>query len=656
MNDSFSSNIFDRFIERLDDDRLIFLAEDIRALSAYRFEIDDELAGKSWNFLDKTTRLYKTRLIQADSTIRVMLQKPFDFKVSEIMSLNPDSQRFSPSMKEYAIRWHQWLKYETMIRIYDGFSLDSMKSNPSQKSFTLSEEEARTKVQNIELRRIKSIIDNPVGFDNYLANLFCTIIATNFDPHTEFFSMGGREEFLNEIHPDGMYYGFAIGEDEKGDLQITNLIPGGPAWKTGELNKGDEVLQMAFENKAPVDLTGASADEASALIDMAGNEKLTLTIKKPGGLVRSVTLVKEKIRNDDHIVKSYVLQSEKKIGYISLPGFYADAEAEHVASCANDVAKEIINLKKDHIDGLILDLRNNGGGSLREALDMAGIFIDLGPLAMYREKDEKTITLKDMNQGTIYDGPLLLLQNGQSASASELLAAVLQDYHRAIIAGSLSYGKGTAQTILPLDTLYNPDSDSSNPQNSELGFVKITTGKFYRITGSTTQQVGVRPDIPMPDMLDDLKFREIYEPFSLTPDSVKKNNYYKALTALPIEALAGKSETRIKNNAGFIAVKSFSKKLAGENNGPGEVPLQWDDFLLWTKKYKRIDPGELEKRIQAVHPGFVVDNNSVERNSIYANNYDLEVNMNWKKRLAEDIYIAEAVQVLTDYINLIPTK
>jgi carboxyl-terminal processing protease len=650
VDDSFSIQVFNRYIERLDDDKLILTKADVDQLFTYRLQIDDELMGKSWNFLPAISALYKARLLKADSMIRAITEKPFDFTIKEAFSLKADTQ-YAGSFPEYEHRWRKWLKYETMMKIYD-INLASTKQPIAGNSFSKLEEEARIKVKNIELRRIRSVLDNPGGYENYMANLFCNIIASNFDPHTEFFSVGGREDFLNAIHSDGMYYGFSVGEDDKGSLEITNLIPGGPAWKTGELNKGDELLEFRFQNKSPIDLSGASAEEASGFLDLAGNEKLTLTVKKPSGLIKSVTLAKEKIKNDDHVVKSFILLAPKKIGYISLPGFYSDAEEDHISSCANDVAKAIINLKRDNIDGLVLDLRNNGGGSLKEALDMAGIFIDTGPLALYKERNGRPVTLKDMNQGTIYDGPLLVLQNTQTASASELLTATLQDYHRAIIAGSTSYGKGTAQAIFPLDTLFNPDADSDYNQKSDLGYVKITTGKFYRITGATTQQSGVNADVLIPDMLDQLKFREIDEPFSLAPDTVKRNTFYKPLAQLPIAALSSNSVLRVNASRNFETIKRYGKTLGAETDHPSTIPLQWDEFLQWTKNFRQMDPQDLEKSTFSPDDNFMVDNNSTEKNSLFPDNYDQELNANWKKRLSRDIYVSEAVQVLIDYINL----
>jgi carboxyl-terminal processing protease len=654
VDDLFSAQVFDRMIERLDDDQLYFTKNDIRQLSVYREQIDDELQGRGWHFLDTLTSIYRKKLLIADSTIIGILQKPFDYSIKENISFLADSLHFALSEIEYQYKWYQWLKYETLVKTYDLLTLNQNNQNLlDKKLFANAEADARKKIKSTELRKIHRVLESPGGFDNYLATLFCEIISSNFDPHTEFFSPSEKDQFLTDLNSDGLYYGFSISEDDKGDLEIANLMPGGPAWKTGELNKGDEILQLAFDNNPPVDLAGASSEEALAMLDKAGNVPLQLTVRKTSGLVKTVSLIKERVRNDDNVVKSFILKADKKIGYISLPGFYTDAEGESTASCANDVAKAIVNLKKENIDGLMLDLRNNGGGSLREALDMAGIFIDVGPLSMYKERAGKLVTLKDLNQGTIYDGPLLLLVNGQSASASELLAAVLQDYHRAIIAGSLTYGKGTAQSILALDTSVQESAKAARPdQKSGFGYVKVTIGKFYRISGKTTQQVGVISDVHLPDILDDLKFRELTEPFSLLPDTVKKNAYYKPLPPLPSSTLAERSEERLRNNKSFDAIRAFSKRLGNKDQRPVFIPLEWDAFRNWSTSYQRISAEALENEIRLVHPEFTVDNNPADKEFINADDYAREINKNWLKRLQQDIYIGESMHIMSDYISL----
>jgi carboxyl-terminal processing protease len=357
-------------------------------------------------------------------------------------------------------------------------------------------------------------------------------------------------------------------------------------------------------------------------------------------------LKKEKMENEENIVKSFVLNGEKKIGYILLPGFYTEWENESGSSCANDVAKEIIKLKRENIDGLILDLRYNGGGSLGEAMEMAGIFIDEGPLFSLRDKAGKLQTLKDPNRGTIYDGPLALMVNGQSASASEILSACLQDYNRAVIVGSTTYGKATGQQMFSLDTLSNKAEPAPG-----MDMVKITGEKLYRLTGATAQFSGVIPDVALPDAFDAMEYREKFSKQALLPDTAKRNSYYKALQPLPAGKLSALSLQRTKNNEEFNSVRQFidaeRKFLSGRMN---TIPLKWDAFEKWMKENNPDDePG---KESKAPTKKFTVENHARDKELLFNNAYAKEVNSVWLQNLAEDIYVEETFSVLLDLINL----
>src|SRR6185503_19716744 len=387
----------------------------------------------------------------------------------------------------------------------------------------------------------------------------------------------------------------------------------------------------------------------SSLLDASNNDLLELTVKKANGQVRSVQLRKEKMDGaDEDIVKSFLLNGVKKIGYVSLPGFYTEWENEGGSSCANDVAKEIVKLKKENIHGLILDLRFNGGGSLAEALDLAGIFIEEGPLSLIKEKNGKIITLKDPNRGTIYDGPLLVLVNGQSASASEVVAASLQDYNRALIAGSATFGKATAQQVFPLQS-------GTSVVTKENGYAKITLEKLYRVTGKATQRNGVIPDIPIPDIFDKLTYREKDMPFSLVDDTVKRNAYYKPLAQLPVSLVSVKSATRINGDKNFLQIVSIQKELAEETNHTQPVSLKWDEVEKELKK-------EIAEGLQQAKPGTTIvtaykaDNHGYDKSRLGNDELFSLINKHWIKRLENDIYIEEAYRILNDYITMTNTK
>ena len=648
VNDLFSQQLFEHFIHRLDENNLYFTSADIKELSAYRSLLDDELNGKEWNFFNKVLIVYRQRLQKADSLIAAIMEKPFDLQVNERIFFTKDSMRHAQNEQEYKRRWNKWLKYNTLIQLTG----DIIEGDDPKKALQ-NEASARQKVKASERRSIQKILNHPSGYDQYIAALYCDEIANAFDPHTEYMPPAEKETFEAQVGAAGFYFGITLSENAKGEVEIDRLMPGSPAWKSGELNKGDVLLKLSWEGKEPIDLKGATEEEISELLSGSNTNRLHITVRKANGIEKTTSLIKEKIKDDDNTVKGFVLKGSKKIGYIYLPDFYTALEGG-TASCANDVAKEIVKLKKENIEGLILDVRFNGGGSLTEALDMAGIFIDAGPLCMLKEKTGKIISLKDMNRGTIYDGPLVLLVNGQSASASELLGAVLQDYNRAIVVGSSTYGKGTAQIILPMDTSI---AVGAIPENitPEYGFVKVTINKFYRVNGSTTQHKGVQPDIVLPDAFDGLNYHESSAPFALAADSVQKNAYYKPLTGLPHNDLRNKSKLRVTGNASFNAMKEYSILLRNvQTQATTSISLKWSDYIVQTGEYKKFKDTVVGTSVATGR--FTAHNNAFDQNKINADVFLQEINNNWLQKLVRDIYVEEAFSILLDHIQLLETK
>lgn len=644
VNDAFSAKLFDEFFQRIDPYKLYFTADDEKQLLVFRQQLDDELNGRQWKFLDKLLPLYKERLKKADTLINAVLQKPLDLNVAEKIALGADSLRYAVSEQQLKQKWQKWLKLQTLDFLADICEL----KKGDAKTCVQYEAQAREKAKAAELRTIKKILQHPSGYENYVASIFCEAMANLFDPHTAYMPKTEKEAFETKMGGDGLYFGVSVVENEKGEIQLAQIMPGSPAWRSGELNQGDIILQIAWEGKEPITTDGASAEEISDLLDQSTN--LNFTVKKADGVVKTVSLVKEKAHNDNNVVKGFILKGERRIGYIYLPGFYTSFEETSIASCANDVAKEIVKLKKENIQGLILDVRYNGGGSMDEALDMAGIFIEDGPLALLKDRAGKTTTLKDMNRGTIYDGPLLLLVNGQSASASELLAAVLQDYNRAVVAGGNTYGKGTAQIILPVDTSRSWKETAPIPgYNPEYGFVKLTTEKFYRVNGSTTQYSGVKPDIELPEIFDELDFSESATPNALQPDTTKRNNYYKPLSPLPVSALKQKSQGRVTAQPAFEKLRQagivYKKQTAAAK---GIVSLKWSDyFTVVHSNQPTVNPNEKPA------PGkYEADNTSFDKEKITSNSFEQMINSQWKQRLLYDIYIQEAFNILNDLIQL----
>jgi carboxyl-terminal processing protease len=403
------------------------------------------------------------------------------------------------------------------------------------------------------------------------------------------------------------------------------------------LHKGDGLISITSNNR--IYLTNdTDEDDLDELLNGDNMDDVVITVKSKGGETKTVLLHKEKQIDEESIVKSYLLKGKAINGYINLPGFYSredeDEEEANFNGCANDVSKEILKLQKEGISGLILDLRNNGGGSMWEAMQLAGIFIDIGPVAAVKDNKQQVSFLKDPNRGTIYDGPMIVLINGASASASEFLSAALQDYNRAVIVGDASYGKGTAQNVLPLTT------------GSKQEFVKVTEAKFYRVNGGTAQWNGVIPDIELPGLYSGDKFKEKENESALKPDQCKPG-YYRALAPLPITELAAKSKARISQNPYYTHITNF-KNWYHQQAAGRQISLEWLPYL---KQYRKAE--EMYKLLidsDVTQKNFVVNNIKFDQTRLNAaGKKEMAVNEAILKNIQQDAVIAEAIDIFADW-------
>lgn len=658
VDDSFSANLFKKIINSADPKRLLFTAAEYKSLAAYSLKLDDELKGNGWNFLNLFTTLYKKALLRADSLVNIVSQKPLDFNLDESITMSRDGGfNFAATNADLVIRWTRYFKLNVLENAYDKIRSDTTGYVYSVKAIIKEEPAIKDKIKTAERKELKALLDSPEELERSLTELYLNGIAVSFDPHTNYFSPEGKQEFQSSLSSESLSFGIEFEENDKGRIEVDHLVPGGPAWKSGELHKGDELLQLYWENKEQAAIMDLSLEEVYKMLESVTQDRLVLKIKKANGLIKTVTLRKERISNDENIVKSFVLKGEKKIGYILLPGFYTEWENETGSGCANDVAKEIIKLKRDKIDGLIIDVRFNGGGSIQEGLEMTGIFVDDGPLAAQKNAKGKVIYYRDPNRGVIYDGPLVLMINGQSASASEMLAASLQDYNRAVIVGSTTYGKASVQRLFPLDTTYSERSDPPSPDGKS-DVLKITFAKFYRLSGSSTQLKGIVPDVVLPDVFEGLDIGERFSPNALRPDTVPKNNFYKPLAPLPLRELAGKSAQRVSSDPDFQNIKKFTEAQVKENRSKQRViPLKWDSFGNWMRQQEK-DSDIIEGEMTTGDKKFEAGNNEHDKQWLQHNEYEKEINAVWLENIAEDIYVREAYLVICDLINLLkpPSK
>ena len=576
---AFSADMYKAFLDELDDDRCFFLQEDWKKMEPYRFALGDQIARRRTDFLDLVTLLYPIRIRQADSLMDRIAAQPVNLQIDY------KSADTIPPLNIGGMRTRLATFFDQLVKTEVNSQLNG--AGPSRHATDSVEALTRKKILGYFKRETSRLTQSPGGLPQALGLLYCNTLASCYDPHSSFFSITQKEEFEQELGNRKYVFGFALKAGSEGTV-IDHVQPGSPAFRAGVLSEGDQLLALQWQGKEPINVADAGPDEVSGMLDASNHDDLTLTIRKADNTTRQVTLSKEQVSGEDEAnrVKGLILKGDRNIGYISLPAFYTDWDnhTERENGCAEDVAKEILELKKENIGGLILDLRYNGGGSLDEAVDLVGLFIDAGPVAQLKAREGKPYVLKDLNRGTVYDGPLILLVNGYSASASEMIAGSLQDYNRALIVGTPTFGKATAQVVLPLDTTINPESnDAFKPTNS---FLKLTVEKLYRVTGASAQGKGVQPDIVLPVPAGAQFRRETDYPFALPPTTIDPNKYYRPYPPLPTQSLQQFAQRLDSGKSSFtMSYPAYEQKwlqtdaLLRAENEQLETTLKGDSYL-----------------------------------------------------------------------------
>lgn len=629
---AFSAKVFGSFLENLDAKGFFFKPTDIKNLEAYKYSIFTRMNNPAWDFTDIVRQLYFQRLTRFDSLLHAILSRPMDLTSKE--TLDFDLKNNVNHSSEADIR--KYLKYKIL-----NYAFAANDSIASVSQFLKYESDARRRVLRNETAKLGKLLKKPDVLEEFVNTSFLNAIAQCADPHSEYMSLDRKTEFETELKPEVLSFGFYISSTEDDELLVDDVVPGGSAWNSKLINKGDIITGFKLPGQEKTDIADIGIDEANDVLASPENKQIEFYLRKKDGTLKVAMLVKSKINQDDVIVKGYILQGKTKIGYISLPEFYNDFENQSELGCANDVAKECIKLQKENIAGLIIDLRNNGGGSIKEAVDLSGLFIDFGPVCKLKQSDNGVSILKDFNRGIAYSGPLVIMVNGLSASASEIFAGAMQDYNRAVIVGSRTYGKATGQVIIPCDTVKETKSH---------GYVKVTTDKIYRITGKSNQMDGVTPDVSYGDfdLMED--YKEANEPYALTKDSIGKSNF-KMLPALPLNYLVGKSRTRMSNNADFKELEILSDSV-GFYTHSFKLPLDFGGFSSYNKQKKsiinhfdklqqktvgvfKVKPAQFDDAMSSIDSDFVKDHLDY---------------------LEKDIYIQEAFNIITDLAETTTTK
>lgn len=639
LTDSQSVFIFEESFKTLDPEGLFFTQQDIDGLSWYRLKLDDEIKQQSCAFIYDLTGLFNSRIFTADSLLTVLTESHADPEKKDTLHVKLYGKgSFVPDLASLSERWRKRLKYQVLQQLLATDSLEA------ETAATLKRKEpGLRKLVGEKLRcTIKSKQNHPSGTETLVKESLLIALTNSYDPHSQYFSVTEKKHFEESLSKEAKSFGLELGEDTYGNIHISDLTPGGPAWKSNKIHEGDILVRVkAAEKKEEINLSCLRAGEINERLNSLTDGPLSLTIRKKDGQVQEVSLTKEKLEIEENRIRSFVLEGERKMGYISLPGFYTNWEEENSFGCANDVAKEIIELKKEQIEGLILDLRFNGGGSLREATELAGIFIEEGPVGVMNYRNEKPQLIKDKNRGTVYDGPLLILVNNQSASASEVIASALQDYNRAIIVGSPTFGKATGQVIIPLNI------HSRSGFEKQEHFVKITTSKLYRIKGITHQKSGVFPDISLPDLLEKLPIRETNLKTAFPTDEIDKKIYYTPLAPLPVNELNTLNKDRLKENQSFTDIQLLAEKLVIAVKKGKTIHLSLSAF-----QEKDQESEESVHSEDSFSQAFRIKNTTDADEIMQIDNHRKTINEELIKMLGEDIYLSEAYFILSDLINV----
>ena len=647
IDDNFSKTVLKKFTEELDNDKNVFLLSDIEGFKKYESKIDDEIHGSELESFFTINDVYLKRLNEASVLYKDILNKPFEFTKDESIIIDAEKLSFPKNEAERKDAWRKRLKYLTLIKYVD--LQNDREKNKDKKDYkakpdTALEREARDAVK----KQIERYFATKKTHENTDENFstFVNAITTAMDPHSTYFPPIDKRAFDESMR--GSFFGIgAVLKEDDGKIKIGSLVTGMPAWKSGEIRVDDEIIKIAQGSGEPVDVTGYGVTDAVKLIRGAekGSE-VRLTIKRIDGSVKVVSLLRDEIKLDDTFAKSAIINGDHKVGYIYLPEFYVNFEDPTAPRCSDDVAKEIQKLKAENVEGIILDLRGNGGGSLPEVIKMAGLFIEDGPVCLVKGRDEKPTQLKDRDKNILYSGPLTVMVDEFSASASEIFAAAIQDYKRGIIIGSTStYGKGTVQRNIPL----SPEADVNfgTKKQEDLGYVKLTLQKFYRINGGATQLKGVTPDIVLPDRMEYLKFREKDNTSALQWDEITKAEYKPWTSTISNDAVVNTTYEQLNKNATFSKIKSSVAWLEQYSNK--EYSLNITKYKDEQKKlkdtYKQLeDLGKLAKELN-------IKNIPVDTVAINAAKEKVEKNTKWLKAISNDIYIDETVKVINNMIS-----
>jgi carboxyl-terminal processing protease len=647
IDDTFSKSVYNLYLKEVDGSKRFLTQADIDQLKPFELLLDDQARAGTFQFFDISVRSLDASLVKTQNWYRDILAKPLDFSKNDELQADGEKMKWAKDDSELRNRWERWMKYEVLSRVTDELEQqEKPEFKGDKKDFATLEKEQRTKVLDVYDKWFKRLqkLDH-----NRRLEIYINSITNYFDPHTGYYSPREKENF--DIQMSGKLEGIGARLQSDGEkTTVSEIVPGGPAWKQGALQAKDVILKVSQgeTDAEPVDIMGWDIDDVVSKVRGPKDSKVTLTVQKPDGSEKVITITRDVVIMEEGLAKSLILNEgsipAERIGYIFLPKFYADFESGRT-SCAQDVAAEVEKLKKENVKGIILDLRNNGGGSLRDVVTMSGLFIEDGPIVQVKSRGRATEIMRDNDTRVQYTGPLVVMVNGFSASASEILAAAMQDYGRAIIVGaSTTYGKGTVQRFFDLD---NAAADNSV---KPLGEMKMTIQKFYRITGKTTQLDGVTPDIVLPDFYNFLENGENENDYPLASTTIEPVQFNQNIYRIAdMNQLKANSQARVKNDPTFQKVNENAQRLR-KRKDESTFPLQAEKFRTWNKKQDE-EAARYENMFQPIE-SFKIDNLAADLSQIQIDTSRIARNDSWIKERQKDVQLYETLRIMLDMIRI----
>lgn len=646
FNNDFSKDVYKTYLERLDPLKRFYLKSDIDEFQKYELMIDNQLRDNDITFFNITNERLVQRMAEAQTYYKEVLEQPFDFNAKESFDTDYENHEYMKTKKQLKERWRQLLKFST-IASYDELITQQEADTIKIDGKTLKPKKT---LKEIEVEARGETLNNlEVYYTDYINDMerkdwfsmYVNVIVEEFDPHTSYFAPVDKDRFDQQM--SGKLEGIGARLQKRMDYtKVVEVISGGPAWRGQQVEVGDIILKVRQEGEATaVSIVGMRIDDAIKLIKGPKGTKVILTMKKVDGTIKDITITRDLVELEETYAKSStVIKDGKNFGVINLPKFYIDFEDYNKRNSASDVRQEIERLKEQNIEGLVLDLRNNGGGSLKTVVDIAGLFIKEGPVVQVRSTNEPKEVLEDEDESIVWDGPLVILVNELSASASEILAAAMQDYKRAIIIGSKqTYGKGTVQNILDLNRMVR------NSSHGDLGAIKITRQKFYRINGGSTQLEGVKSDVVVPDRYSfvDIGERDQHNP--LPWDKIDAVDYKFWNSYFDYDTTISNSKARMANNEQLKLIEKNARWIKTQMDD-NTYSLNYTTYKAEQKANEK--EAEQYDAIGKYNTNLTFESLPYEKQLFVKDTVLKEKRVRWHKSLSQDVYIEEALNVLND--------